>query len=310
MIVTVTLNPSLDRTLSVPEFIPGTIHRARLVRVDLGGKGINVSRALQALDLPSRIVGFSGGRTGNALQAGLLAEAFAVSFVEVGDEIRQNITLLDESNMQYTKINEQGPSIGPEHVAALEELVGNTVQPGDLWAFCGSLPPGVPTNLYARLITCVQEKRALAFLDTSGAPLRDGMRASPFALKVNTEEAGDLLGWHLEGDQAVLEAARELQANGTRLVMLTRGAQGLVVAKESGTVIATPPPIAARSAVGAGDATLAGLLWAVSDQSDLVTTACRAVACGTAAAMHEGTGMGDRLLIQDLLARIKIQESS
>ena len=191
MIITVTLNPSLDRTLSVPEFIPGTLHQARLIRVDLGGKGINVSRALQALDLPSRIVGFAGGRTGSALRDGLLAEAFAVSFVEVDDEIRQNITLLDESNSQYTKINEQGPTIGMKQVAALEELIERTLQPGDLWAFCGSLPPGAPPDLYARLITRVQEKKAMAFLDTSRAPLREGMKAGPFAIKINIEEAGE-----------------------------------------------------------------------------------------------------------------------
>jgi 1-phosphofructokinase len=306
MIVTVTLNPSLDRTLSVPEFIPGMLNRARLIRVDLGGKGINVSRALQALEIPSRIVGFAGGRTGSSLRDGLMAEAFAVSFIEVGDEIRQNITLLDESNNQYTKINEQGPAIGSKQVEALEELVESIVQPGDLWAFCGSLPPGAPTDLYGRLITRVQQKKALAFLDTSGVPLRDGLRAGPFALKVNCEEAGELLGRHLDDEQAVLNAAHEFRAKGTRLVMLTRGAQGLVVAMESGMVVAVPPPVTALSPVGAGDATLAGLLWAVSDQSDLVTTACRAVACGTAATMHAGTGMGGRKLIQDLLSQVKI----
>ena len=309
MIVTVTLNPSLDRTLSVPEFNPGTLHQARLMRVDLGGKGINVSRALRALDLPSRIVAFAGGRTGSALRAGLLAEAFSVSFVEVNDEIRQNITLLDESNGQYTKINEQGPTIGMKQVAALEELIERTLQPGDLWAFCGSLPPGAPPNLYARLITRVQKKKAMAFLDTSRAPLHEGMKAGPFALKINIEEAGELLGQHLEDDQAVLKAARELQERGTHLVALTRGSQGLVLALESGMVMAVPPPVTALSPVGAGDATLAGLLWAFSDQSDPVMIARRAVACGTAAAMQEGTGMGNRELIQGLLAKIKISLS-
>jgi 1-phosphofructokinase family hexose kinase len=304
MIVTVTLNPSLDRTLSVPAFNPGKLHQARLIRVDLGGKGINVSRALRAVDFPSRILGFAGGRTGSTLRDGL-EEAFAVSFVEVGDDIRQNITLLDESNGEYTKINEQGPTIGPSQLAALEELVERTVQPGDLWAFCGSLPPGAPPDWYARLISRVQEKKALAFLDASRTPLREGMRAGPYALKVNVDEAGELLGCHLEGEQAVLEAARQLQAKGTCLVAITRGAEGLVLATKTGIVIASPPPVTALSSVGAGDATLAGLLWAVSDQCDPVTMACRAVACGTAAAMQAGSGVGDRRLIQGLLSRIK-----
>lgn len=308
MIVTVTLNPSLDRALSVPELHPGALHRARLLRVDLGGKGINVSRALQALGLPSRIVGFAGGQTGSKLRDGLLAQGFAVSFIEVAGEIRQNITLLDESNDQYTKINEQGPAIEPSHLAALEEQVEHTVQPGDLWAFCGSLPPGAPPDLYARLITRVQAKRALAFLDTSQAPLREGMRAGPFALKVNREEAGELLGRQLQDDQSLLEAARQLQTGATRLVALTRGAQGLVLVMPGGAVIAVPPAVVARSPVGAGDAALAGLLWAVTDRCVPLTTARRAVACGTAAALQPGTGLGDRALIQSLLAEIKISQ--
>lgn len=307
MIVTVTLNPSLDRTLSVPEFHPGALHRARLIREDLGGKGINVARALHALGLPSRIVGFAGGRTGRALSDGLLAEGCVVSFVEVSAEIRQNITLLDESNRQVTKINEQGPTIGLQHVEALEELIGRTVQPGDLWAFCGSLPPGAPQDLYARLINRVQAESALAFLDTSGAALRESVPAGPFAVKINIEEAGELLGQRLEGEQAVLAAARKLQAMGIRLVALTCGAQGLVLAVQEAMVVAVPPQVAAISPVGAGDAALAGLLWAVSEQGDPVTTARRAAACGTAAAMQDGSGVGDRVLIEDLLGKIEIK---
>jgi 1-phosphofructokinase len=307
MIFTVTLNPSLDRTLSVPKLHPGAIHRARLLREDLGGKGINVSRNLQTLGIPSRILGFAGGRNGEALRTGLFAKGFEASFVNIDAEIRQNITLLDESSGQYTKINELGPEISAQHIASLKELVVQSVQPGDLWALCGSLPPGAPPELYARLIQWVQARKGLAFLDTSGSALRSGLSARPFAIKINTEEAGELLGRRLEGDQAALEAARALQAQGIPLVVLTRGAQGLVLALGDGTVIAIPPPVPALSSVGAGDAALAGLLWGVSEQSDLITLSRRAVACGTAAAMQEGTGIGEVGLIQKLLAEVEIR---
>ena len=308
MLVTVTLNPSLDRTLSVPELHPGKLHRARLLRVDLSGKGVNISRALQALGLPSLIVCFAGGQTGRLLRDGLSSAGFAVSFIEIPDEIRQNITLLDESTGQYTKINEPGPPITPGHITALEDLVEHTVQPGDLWAFCGSLPPDAPSDLYTRLITRIQSRQALAFLDSSRSPLREGLRANPFALKINSEEAGELLGGSLEDDQAILDAASQLQAGGIHLVVITRGAQGLVLVTSSAAVIATPPPVVAHSPIGAGDATLAGLLWSVTDQCDPRTTARRAVACGTAAAMQPGTAMGNRALIQDLLPKINIRE--
>lgn len=306
MIVTVTLNPTLDRTFSVPKLQPGTIHRAQVLREDLGGKGINVSRALHALGIESRIIGFIGGRTGQAMQSGLLAAGFDARFVEVGGETRQNITLFDEASGQYTKINEPGPTVNPHHAIALQALVDQIACPGQLWAFCGSLPPGAPPDLYARLIRQVQELGGRAFLDSSGLALKHGLSACPFAIKPNLEEAAELLGLSLLNDEDHCTVARRLQAQGVSLVALTRGAKGAVLAVETEALAVTSPSVAARSPVGAGDAALAGLLWGICDECDLVETARRTVACGTAAAMQEGTGVGDRKLIEDLLEQVHV----
>ena len=154
MIVTVTLNPTLDKTLSVSVLRPGEVHRARFLRQDIGGKGINVSRALAALGVASIPIGFLGGATGRAMRDGLAAQGYDARFVEVPGETRQNLTLLDESTGVYTKINEPGPTIGPEHLAALHALVAELVAPGDLWALCGSLPPGAPAGLLRRPGDC------------------------------------------------------------------------------------------------------------------------------------------------------------
>jgi 1-phosphofructokinase len=305
MIVTVTLNPTLDKTLSVPRLEPGAVHRARMLRQDLGGKGINVSRALRALGMESIILGFIGGRTGQAMQSGLLAAGFEAHFVEVEGETRQNLTLLDEASGQYTKINEPGATAGPQHLTALQGEVDRIARPGALWAFCGSLPPGAPPDLYARLIEQVQERGGRAFLDTSGPALRHGLSARPYALKPNLEEAAELLELPLPHEDEQRRAARRLQDQGPSLVALTRGAQGMVLAWGEEMVIATPPFAATRSPVGAGDAALAGLLWAVSDGCDVLETARRAVACGTAAAMQEGTGVGDRRLVEELLGQVR-----
>jgi 1-phosphofructokinase family hexose kinase len=306
MIVTVTLNPTLDKTLSVPRFQLGTLHRAQIVREDLGGKGFNVSRALQALGIPSQVVGFLGGCTGQAMHQGLLAAGFDVYFVELEAETRRNITLLDEASGQYTKINEPGPTIGPQHIAGLLALVGQMARPGDLWALCGSLPPGAPPNLYARLIRLVQERGGRACLDTSGPAFREGMAAHPFAVKPNSEEAAEFLELPLQGDAQHCTAACRLQAAGAALVALTRGAQGLVLSLGGEVLSALPPVADVRSPVGAGDAALAGLLWAVSDNCDAVETARRIVACGTAAAMQEGTEVGDRSLVETLLGQVQV----
>ncbi len=306
MIVTVTLNPTLDKTLSIPKLRPGTVHRAQILREDLGGKGINVSRALQALRIRSSLTGFMGGATGQIMTSGLRAAGFDVHFVQVEGETRRNITLLDEAISQYTKINEPGPAVTPNHVAALQDQIDQMAHPGDLWAFCGSLPPGAPSDLYARLIQQVQKRGGRALLDSSGPAFREGVAAHPFAIKPNSEEASELLGSPLHNDEEHCTAARRLQTTGVPVVAMTRGAQGLILAMDGETLMATPPPVPARSPVGAGDAALAGLLWAISDGCDAVETARRVVACGTATATQEGTGVGDHTLVEELLKQIQV----
>ena len=306
MIVTVTLNPTLDRTLMIPELCLGEVNRARAVRDDLGGKGVNVSRALQALGLPSTIVALLAGWTGKAMHEGLLAAGFDVVALEVPGETRRNVTLRDEATNQTTKVNEPGPALDPAHAAALAERIAGLARPGDLWAFCGALPPAAPSDFYARLIAIVQAAGARAFLDTSGAALKHGLPAHPFGVKPNREEAAELLGVPLEAGIGDIAAARALHASGIEVVALSAGADGLVLAMGNQLILARPPRVPVASPIGAGDSALAGLLWAVSEACDPVECARRAVACGAAAAMQEGTGVGDRALVEQLLPLVEI----
>lgn len=306
MIYTVTLNPTLDKTLSVPQLKPGEFHRAALLRAELSGKGINVTRALRALGIPSKTLGFVGGRTGQAFQVGLSAEGFDLAFIDVGGETRSNITLLDESTGVYTKINEPGPTIGPEHIAALQAQVEQWAQTGDYWIFSGSLPPGAPLDLYGQLITHVQARGAYAFLDTSEAALRANLSARPYGLKPNSDEAAQALGRPVITDADHYEAARSLRKMGVQVVLLTRGEDGLVLAMNDDVLLASPPPVEARSPVAAGDSALSGLLWALVEGCDIAEAARRAVACGTGAAMQEGSGVGDRALVDELRRQVKL----
>ena len=202
-----------------------------------------------------------------------------------------------------TKINEPGAAVSPADLAAMAALIERSAAVGDLWAFTGSLPPGAPSDFYARLITLVQARGGRAFLDSSGEALRQGLSAQPYAIKPNSEEAGEALGRPVVSDADHVAALRWLQDNGSRLVCLTRGARGIILALDSVLLSAAPPPVTAASPIGAGDATLAGLVWAVQDGCDPVETARRAVACGTAAAMQEGTGVGERASVEMLLKR-------
>ena len=306
VITTVTLNPVLDKAVSVPRLEPGTIHRLRPMREDLGGKGINVSRALRQLGIESRIVAFFGGRTGAYMRLELEKAGYEVHAIEVDGETRQNITLLDEARDQYTKFNEPGPTATARGLTDLERCLERLATPGSLWAFCGSLPPGAPDDTYARCIALIQARGGRACLDTSDRALAIGMTARPFAIKPNSEEASEILGRPLTSDADHAAAARHFTASGISLVALSRGADGIVLATADEVVRAQPPPVAARSPVGAGDAAVAGLLWAILDECDAAATAARAVACGTAAVLQEGTGVGDRQLVEELLPQVVV----
>lgn len=301
MIYTVTLNPTLDKTLSVAKLQPGEFHRASLLRAELSGKGINVSRALKMLGLPSKTLGFVGGRTGQAFQVRLKEEGFDIHFVDVGGETRSNITLLDESTGIYTKINEPGPTINADHIAALQAQVEQWAHAGDYWTFSGSLPPGAPIDIYSQLITHVQEHGAFAFLDTSEETLRANLSSRPYGLKPNSIEAAQALGRQVVSDEDHCRAVRAFFDMGVRAVLLTRGEDGLVLGMHDEVVLAYPPAVEARSPVAAGDSSLAGLLWALTEGCDIAEAARRAVASGTAAAMQEGSGVGDRTLVESLM---------
>ncbi|MCP4167851.1 MAG: 1-phosphofructokinase [Chloroflexi bacterium] len=303
---TVTLNPTLDKTLSVAALRPGEVHRSQLVRQDLGGKGINVSRALRELGIESEIVAVFAGATGQRMHQDLGEAGFACHVIWVEGETRQNLTLRDDSQNLYTKINEPGPKLTPEHVSELRQLIEQLAAPDDIWAFSGSLPPGAATDLYANLIELAQNKGSRAFLDTSGPALQAGLQARPYAIKPNSEEIEDILGYIPVGDQIHCQAVRQLLDFGIEVVALSRGSDGLILGHDQTILKATPPTIDARSPIGAGDATLAGLIWATLNGCDPTETACRAVACGTAAAMQEGTALGKYPLIQQLCERVEI----
>jgi len=309
MIVTVNLNPVLDRTLALPHLTVGQINRARLVRLDVGGKGFNVSRALLELGSPSLALGVLGGATGEMLRRGLAELGIAGDFVLVEGETRQNLTLLDESTGLYTKINEAGPQWTPDTVEALLAKVRERVARGDVWVGAGRLPPGAPPDLYARLITLVQAGGARAYLDSSGQPLRLACQAAPYGVKLNVEEAEEVVGHRLASLEDLVRATQVFLDSGIQVVAISRGEKGASLAQGRRVVQAMPPAVEIRSSVGAGDAFMAGLVWVLEGGRDLAEAARWAVACGTAAAMEEGTGIGTREKFEALASRIVVEDA-
>ncbi|MGC9521599.1 MAG: 1-phosphofructokinase [Anaerolineae bacterium] len=306
MILTVTPNPVLDRTLTVPNIVLNEMSRALETREDWGGKGFNVARALHALGKTSVAMGFVGGATGDKLASGLQALGIRTELTPIAGETRTNVVITDAAGEQYIKVNEPGPTVEAQEVSALMERVGTRAQPGDYWALCGSLPPGAPLDLYAQLIDRIQSRGAKALLDASGEPFRLGLEAKPFMIKPNALEAAACLERAVESPSAMAEAVEDFLARGIALVALSLGADGLMLASREFRVWARPPEVRARNPVGAGDAAVAGLLWALSEQLPPPDTARWSVASGTAAAVREGVTFGTLDEVRALYSQVRL----
>ncbi len=194
MIYTLTLNPAVDRELTVPAIEYDSVLRASRSQVDFGGKGFNVSRLLKGLGADTTAVGFVGGKAGETLQDGLQALEIQTDFVWIPGETRTNISIVTENGGHYIKVNEKGPLVGPDKQRELLEKVHRLAEPGDWWVLAGSLPQGVPADFYAQIVRALNECGAKALLDTIAEPLRLGCQEKPFLVKPNTEEAHSLTG--------------------------------------------------------------------------------------------------------------------
>ncbi len=302
MIITVTPNPVLDHTLTVPAIAFDTVMRATASRVDWGGKGFNVSRVLLALGVESTALGFVGGATGQRLAAGLAALGLPTDFVTIAGETRTNVVIAEGDSGRYVKVNEAGPTVQPEGIARFLDKVRRQAADGDTWALCGSLPPGVPDDFYAQLIEILQPRGVRVLLDTSGPALRLGVEARPFLVKPNAEEAAAFAGHPVDTPDAARDAANAFLKQGITHVALSLGAAGLLLATHESTAIAIPPDVPVKNVTGAGDALLAGLAYALERSLPLAEQARWGVAAGTASAMHEGVGVVTRASVEQVYA--------
>jgi len=291
MIVTLTPNPSLDRTVSITDLQRGEVQRATASRLDPGGKGVNISRALTAHKAPTLAVLPAGGPQGHLL-AELLAEAgIGVTIVPIGGSIRANIALV-EPDGTTTKINEQGPLLsGSEQDALLAGAVATLADQPSWLVGSGSLPPGVNEDLYARLVGRCRDAGVNVAIDASGAALRHAVTAGPNLIKPNLEELEELVDRSLTTLGEVLDAAADLVAHGIATVVVSLGGDGALLVSASVIAHAVAPVPSPLSTVGAGDALLAGYLHATSNGASSAEALCAGVSWGASAVGLPGSRM-------------------
>jgi 1-phosphofructokinase len=286
MIVTLTPNPSLDRTVEVDELVRGAVLRVRSAHVDPGGKGVNVARALVLHGEKTRAVIPSGGAEGAQLTALLAAEDIDPVLVPVRGAVRSNVTVVEPGGTT-TKLNEPGPTLAPEEVAALVAATHDAAVHAGWVVLCGSLPPGAPDDFYARIVRDLRGGTARVAVDSSGPALVAAVAAGPDVIKPNREELAEATGAAVHTLRDVLDAAEQLRRRGAGAVLVSLGPDGALLVDAAGAVHGQAPA-EPRSTVGAGDALLAGFLAGGGTGAQALT---EALAWGAAAVSLPGSRM-------------------
>lgn len=308
MIITVTLNPALDKSLTVPRFAAGCVNRALDARLDPGGKGVNVSKVLRSLGDDPLATGFLGGSSGLALSGALDGLGIRHSFIQVSGETRTNIKLYDPEWRTYTDINEPGSSVSAEAVESLFQLLLALAKRGDTVLFAGSAPQGVAPEATARWASTLLSRGVLVAADQDGAQLHAMIPARPSLIKPNEHELQELL--HLPDTEipTLCRAARELVLGGIAHVVVSLGEKGALFADGEGILFAQGVRVDAVSTVGAGDALTAGLLHAIDHDFSREDAARFAIATATAKVTCPGSSPPDLSMIEQYLPLVKLSQ--
>ncbi len=309
MIITVTLNAAIDKSLAVPNFRLGRRHRTVEQRTMAGGKGVNIARTLKALGQPVIATGFAGGATGTHIVEQLTEEAILNDFVRIREESRTNTSVLDPTTGEQTEINERGPAVSATEIELFRDKLLYLARGAAIVVFAGSLPRGVEPDIYAALIHDLERMEVTTVVDTDGEPLRQAVRAEPDVVSPNVLEAEELVGHEFASEEERSLAVAEIAALGPREAIMTLPdgcfAQVLIGGQRflKRAHIAPREPIAKR---GSGDAFLAGYLAARYEGRSPDQCLRFGVACGAESTARLGAGLIDPREARRLMGGVEL----
>ncbi|MGE5281440.1 MAG: 1-phosphofructokinase family hexose kinase [Chloroflexota bacterium] len=311
MILTVTLNAAIDRTVAVPNFRLGHRHRAVESRTVAGGKGVNVARAISRLGRPVIATGFVGGPTGLRVMEQLRDEEVLTDFTRIAGETRINVAVIDPTSGEQTEINERGPAVSPEEVETFVARLRYLATGAKICVIAGTLPPGAGPDLYARLVKELNEQGVAVVLDAEGEAMRAGLRAGAAVVTPNEREAEELVGQEFADRRDLVHGLSELIRLGAGEAAITRP-DGCVAAVGEGSerrfVEVRTEPLEVVSSVGSGDAFLAGYVAARYEGRPAEESLAYGVACGAESTQHFGAGTVDRNQVERLLGEVHVQD--
>ena len=306
MITTVCMNPSFDKTASVMALEPGELNRLRNVRVDVGGKGVNVAVVLKRLGVPVSCVGCLGERGRESFLQMIRQEEVPFDYLPMPGEVRTNLKLVDESTRTVTEFNEPGISMNPSQLEDFLRLLKEKADESDYVVLSGRLPEGCPETAYQRCMKALEGKRCV--LDCDGETLLHGIKEKPFLIKPNLPEIEAIMKKELRTLRGLRDAALFLIGYGAQNVIISMGKYGAMFVSQKDTFFAPALMVEARSTVGAGDAMIGGVLAGLARGESLADSFRYGVAAGAASVMTDGTQLLRRPDFEALLPKVTIQE--
>jgi 1-phosphofructokinase/tagatose 6-phosphate kinase len=310
MIITVTLNAALDKTLEVPNFTPGRRHRTVDQITMPGGKGVNIARALKRLGQPVIATGLAGGATGGRIIEALNDEAVVNGFVRIREESRTNTAVLDPTTGLHTEINERGPTVTAMELELFRDKLKYLAKGAGMCVFAGSLPRGMEPDAYAALVRDIRKLGVVTIVDTDGDPLRLAVRAEPHVVSPNELEAEELVGHEFNDVDDRAQAVAEMTRLGAGEAIMTvpDGCYAQVIEDGSPTIYRVRiEEQEARSSIGSGDAFLAGYVAARYQGRSPVDCLAYGVACGAESTQHFGAGLLDPGKVEKLLPEVQYE---
>lgn len=308
MIYTVTLNPAIDKTVVIENLHTGTVNRVASVREDAGGKGINVSKCLKNLGVPSVAAMILAGDTGKRLEAMLAQMQIPTLTVCAEGESRTNFKIIDPVKGENTDINEPGPVVTAELLGAFRAALSERIAAGDILILSGSLPAGVDRGLYGQWTEYFRGKGVFVYLDADGEPMRKGLAAVPYMIKPNNDELAALLGKERLTTEQMLAEGKRLLASGISQIVISLGGDGALFVSKEGCCYAEGLDVPVKSTVGAGDSVVAAMAYGQARNLTAEEKICLSMAMGAASVMQSGTQSPEAQLVWELAQQVKLKK--
>jgi len=310
LILTITLNPAVDKTIQLDNFQLDQVNRVQAMRIDAGGKGINVSHTIKAMGRESKAFAVIGGHAGEFIKTEMNKEGIEFDYLNVDSETRTNLKIVDSVNNVHTDINEAGPEVDSSFENTIIKRVDELIHKGDVLVLSGSLLPGLTVTLYKKLIDVTSKKEAQVILDADGETLREALKASPDVIKPNIHELRRLVSKVLDHKESIVSFARELIKNGSvkKGILVSLGDQGALWITKDKVLVVDAVQTKVKSTVGAGDAMVAALAIGLSEKMSDVEMLKLATAAAVARISSDGPIQCSLKQLRDISEQVNIYE--